>query len=104
MNKTNIVNEKKILKEVQKSYCVLHTKRRAYRLCDNCYLPYCKEDIVESWSHNFLSYAYLGSKKEFKKQSLCKSCERRKRRNSVGFAVFLLIVFGIFILGFAFNP
>lgn len=97
-------NEQRILKEISKSYCTLHSSRRAYRLCENCQNPYCKDDIVEFWSHNFLSYAYLGSKKEFTKEYLCRECERKKRIRKVAFATFLLIIFGIFILGFAFRP
>jgi hypothetical protein len=101
---TTVKNEQQILKEVRRSYCVIHTSRKAYRLCGHCQQPYCKEDIVESWSQNFLSYAYLGSKKEFSKEYLCRYCEKRKRIRNVGFATFLLILFGIFILGFAFRP
>ena len=101
---TTTKNEQRILKEVRKSYCTLHTSRRAYRLCENCNDPFCKEDIVESWSQNFLSYAYMGSKREFTKEYLCQRCERKKRIRYVGFATFLLILFGIFILGFAFYP
>ena len=103
MNSAKIINEKKILKEVQKSYCVLHTKRRAYRLCENCDLPHCKDDIVESWSHNFLSYAYMGSKKEWKRQYLCRACEKSKRQRTLFFSVFLLIILGTLIISFAFT-
>ena len=99
-------NEKRdrlIQKELKKSYCVIHINRRGYRKCESCGLIYCKEDIVESWSTNFLSYAFMGQKKDFKKEYLCKSCERSKRRKSVFFATFLLIVIGTLIISFAFT-
>ncbi|MFW9929993.1 MAG: hypothetical protein ACFFD1_11425 [Candidatus Thorarchaeota archaeon] len=102
MSKKN--SEKEIIKEAKKNFCVLHTNRKAYRFCDRCDFAYCKEDLVESWSHNFLQYAFLGEKdNEFEKRYLCIYCEKKVRRRRVAFATFLLILFLLFILAMIYN-
>jgi hypothetical protein len=83
--------EKKKVKIDSRSNCTIHQEKKATRQCDDCDAPYCNECMTEYWTHNFLSYAYLGEKKDFSKFWLCKDCVRKKRRKGVFSAVFILV-------------
>lgn len=81
----------KAIKIDLRNNCTIHTEKRAVRICDDCDMPYCNDCIKEYWTHNFLSYAYLGESKDFKKHWLCSNCMTKKRRKGVITAVFVLI-------------
>ena len=87
---------KKKLKIEPRTYCVNHTEIKSTRICEDCDQPYCNECMTEYWTHNFLSYAYLGEKKDFKKHWLCKNCLRKKQRRGVLTALFILL--GVFVI------
>ena len=89
-------------KSARKYRCTLHKSVQAARMCDRCELPFCNECIIEYWSHNFLSYAYLGSQKNFTKEYICKHCEKKQRRKGLTISILVFILLGIAILGFAF--
>ena len=89
-------------KSARKYRSTLHKSIQAARMCDNCDLPFCNQCIVEYWSHNFISYAFLGSQKDFTKEYICKMCEKKKRRKSLYISILLLALIGMFIFGFAF--
>ena len=84
------------IKIESRNNCTIHSEKRAVRICDDCELPYCNDCIKEYWTHNFLSYAYLGESKDFKKHWLCIDCMNRKRKKGVLTAIFIL--FGVIIL------
>lgn len=96
----NSEHDKKITKDrkiklIRK--CINHPQKRAIRICDECDESFCNECLTEYWSHNFMSYAYMGEQKKFTKEYLCKNCERKKRRKGVFMASFLLILLLLFI-------
>ena len=86
----------KIESSKNRNNCVNHEDKRATRTCDECDQPYCNDCMNEFWTHNFLSYAYLGEKKEFNKHWLCKDCVKKKRKKGVLTAVFVLVA--VFII------
>ena len=90
-------------KFVDKRTCIIHIARPAARFCESCDRPFCREDLVEYYSGNFVSYAFLGAKREYTKSYLCKACERSKRVKSVSVASVILIIFLLGILAIAFG-
>lgn len=78
---------------IEKFYCKKHATTKAAFMCEKCKNFFCKECIVEYWSHNFLSYAFVGQKKYFIQEFICKSCERSSRIKGVIIAIALLIPF-----------
>lgn len=79
------------IKIEKRSNCNNHPDIKATRVCDDCDEPFCNECIEEHWTHNFLSYAYLGEKKDFTRYWLCKNCLSKKRRKGIASALFILI-------------
>lgn len=86
---------KKIKIETRRN-CINHPEIKATRICDNCDEPFCNDCMNEYWSHNFLSYAYLGEQKDFRKSWLCNNCTKRKRRKGLLSAIFILV--GVFVI------
>ena len=76
--------------------CTNHPETKATRICDQCDEPFCNDCMQEYWTHNFLSYAYLGEKKDFTKHWLCKNCLKKKRRKGLFTALFVLV--GVIII------
>lgn len=92
-----------VTRSIRRQKCNNHPDRRGLRFCESCDQPFCKECIEEFWAHNFLSYAFLGEKKDFSKEYLCSNCVKKKRRRGVLIATSLLVLFGIFIIASIFN-
>ena len=87
---------KKSIKIESRNTCTNHAEIRATRICDDCDLPYCNQCIKEYWTHNFLSYAYLGEQKDFRKHWLCNNCLKKKRRKGLLTAIAVLL--GVIII------
>lgn len=87
---------KKSIKIESRNTCTNHAEIRATRICDDCDLPYCNQCIKEYWTHNFLSYAYLGEQKDFRKHWLCNNCLKKKRRK--GLLTAIAVLFGVIII------
>lgn len=83
--------------------CINHPEKRSIRYCEQCDEPFCNECVTEYWSHNFISYAYLGETKKFSKEYLCHACSAKKRRKGVFMASLLLIILFLFIGFSIFN-
>ena len=90
---------KKTIKIASRTNCSIHTDIKSTRICEDCDLPYCNDCMSEYWTHNFLSYAYLGERKDFTKHWLCKRCVKKKRRKGVLTAIFILL--GVFVIPIA---
>lgn len=90
-------NKKKNESKIKFNKCFNHPGKRAIRYCENCDNSYCNDCLIEFWSHNFISYAYLGEEKNFRKEFLCKNCAKKKRRKGVLMATSLLIILSLFI-------
>ena len=73
--------------------CKNHLTTKASYMCGKCENFFCNECIVEYWSHNFLSYAFVGQKKYFIQEFICKRCERLSRIKGIVIALALLIPF-----------
>ena len=93
-------NDKKLIKKLKREKCQNHPDKSAIRFCDRCDLAFCNDCIKEYWSHNFLSYAYLGESKDFNKEYLCIDCERSIRRKGLILSTTILIILSLAILSF----
>ena len=87
---------KKKIKIETLTNCTIHSDIKSTRICENCDQPFCNDCMTEYWTHNFLSYAYLGEKKDFTKHWLCKNCLKKKRRKGVITSILVLI--GVFLI------
>ena len=87
---------KKKIKIETRTNCTIHSDIKSTRICENCDQPFCNDCMTEYWTHNFLSYAYLGEKKDFTKHWLCKNCLKKKRRKGVITSILVLI--GVFLI------
>lgn len=98
MEKTvkNTKDMKKTVKIISRTNCTIHPDVKSTRICEECDQPYCNDCVELYWTHNFLSYAYLGEHKDFTKHWLCKRCVKKKRRKGVMTAI--LILLGVFVI------
>lgn len=92
--------DKKIKKNLIREKCQNHPDKSAVRYCDRCELSFCNDCIKEYWSHNFLSYAYLGESKDFNKEYLCFDCEKSIRRKGLTLSIVILAILSLAILSF----
>ena len=93
-------HNKKMKKKLKRETCQNHPDKSAVRYCDRCDQAFCNDCIKEYWSHNFLSYAYLGESKDFHKEYLCVDCERSIRRKGLTLSVVILMILSLAILSF----
>ncbi|MHA2362922.1 MAG: B-box zinc finger protein [Candidatus Hodarchaeales archaeon] len=99
----NATKDRKKVRQLSKVDCNNHKSIRAIRYCDNCDQPFCNDCVNVYWTHNFLSYAYLGERKDFKKEYLCKLCMKKKRRKNLFLSGGVLFLLLIFILASIYN-
>ncbi len=74
-------------------FCKNHPQRRADTQCQKCKEYYCTQCVEDVWKETRIVEQALGQKREFKRQFLCKKCERRDRIIRVMEAIALLILF-----------
>ena len=86
---------------IEQFYCKNHLTTKAVYMCEKCDGFFCDKCIVDYWSHKFLSYAFVGQKKYFIQEFICKRCEKSSRIKGITVALALLVPF-LFEIIFAF--